>query len=153
MRHKKLHGRTRSGIRLLWRSRTPVGVPIGIADASARRAVAYHCPNLSTDWALGVSAGLCPLYFKKNVLSWGALVFSEGENTVDFSIPITSPITMKKFFVLCSTIVALGFVAAGCGGGSDTTPSAAQPAVTNGDAGGGVETPGAVEEISVEGTE
>ena len=38
---------------------------------------------------------------------------------------------MKKFIVLCSMIVALGFVATGCGGG-DTTP--AVPAAVEGPA-------------------
>ena len=41
---------------------------------------------------------------------------------------------MKKFFALCSMVVALGFVATGCGGGNDPAPTQPTPAVYNGDA-------------------
>ena len=36
---------------------------------------------------------------------------------------------MKKIIALCSMIVALGFVAAGCGGGSSPAPVAPAPVV------------------------
>ena len=38
-------------------------------------------------------------------------------------------ITMKKFFALCSMIIALGFVAAGCGGGNPAPAPTTPPAV------------------------
>ena len=38
---------------------------------------------------------------------------------------------MKKFFALCAMIVALGFVATGCGGGGGTTTTTT-PTTTNG---------------------
>ena len=38
---------------------------------------------------------------------------------------------MKKFFALCSMVVALGFVATGCGGGNAPAPAPTVPAASD----------------------
>ena len=57
----------------------------------------------------------------------GESLFSEGENTANHFSPLTPLITMKKIIVLCSMIVALGFVT-GCTGDKPAPTNPTTPA-------------------------
>ena len=59
----------------------------------------------------------------------GVGVFGSPRHDLIIFHPLTSLNAMKKFFALCSMIVALGFVATGCGGGSSPAPSPTPPTV------------------------
>ena len=58
-------------------------------------------------------------------------VFSEGESTLVIFHPNSPFNTMKKIIVLCSVIVALGFIATGCGGDDKPVTPPTAPAATD----------------------
>jgi hypothetical protein len=57
-------------------------------------------------------------------------MFSKGENMMKHFYFLTTLNTMKKLIVLCAMIVALGFVATGCGDSAKKPAAPASPATT-----------------------